>query len=1327
MPSIHAGFSGFFRISGRLMGQKRLSLVALWIAALTPSLALALCIDISDVPMDTQLQAAPASIMFVIDDSGSMDWEFMTSEDSGIFHGEYYNFDLGAGTDNAYSDDYIVEGNEKRLWKGRWSGYNKMYYNPTANYTPWPGQPDADTTAPRSNPINASPTLDLTTEYDSIETGIVIDNVDAGFSKSSNGWSTSSSSYDYGSDYYYTYNNDGTAWAKWAPDIQTGGNGNYEVFVWYASGGTGNRRTDVSYTVYHNGVSDLVTGINQQQNQGQWNSLGTFYFLAGSAQWVRINANVSGDSGYCADAMKFAPTGASTVSIKNAHYYTYSDSEDTPYLIVLDGSIRYYRFTRNEDDVSAAGLVEDSTPPEDVKPKDDEGNERSYALELQNFANWFSFYRRRELTAKAAIANVIDGLSGVKVGFYSIHNRLNQAVLPVKVAEGGITQDDTNTLLTLLYGLDSDSSTPLREALRDVGYYFGDGGPHGSYDVIGSTPYAAEADGGACQQAFAIVVTDGFWNGSLSTTTGNEDGDQGAPYADAWTRTLADVAMRFYKNDLSSTLDDLVPTNFPDMATWQHMVTYGVSFGLTGTLDPDDFDLYNILPAQRVYPTWPDPTDTENSERIDDLWHASVNGRGMFLSASNPEELIESLEAIMQNVMARIGSGASISINGEELQAGSRVFQASYSTDNWAGDVKAYALNTTTGAVIRDNHLWSADEELEDVTYDNRIIATYNTATSAGIPFQYNQLSPAQQTLLNSDAAIAENILNYLRGDSANEEQNGGSFRTRSSNLGDIVHSSPTFFDDVIYAGANDGMMHAFDADNGRELFAYIPGQVFDNLANLSSPAYSHRYYVDMTPYVEDTGSGTLLVGGFGKGGKGYYCLDVTNAKTMTSESQLAANVKWEFPSGGSSDSDMGYSFSEAYIVQSNSGEWVVIFGNGYASANENAVLFVLRASDGVLLKKIDTGVGSCNGLSTPIPVDMNQDGKLDYVYAGDLKGNLWKFDCTADNPVDWEMAYGAEPLFQAKDSAGNSQAITTKPDVMFHCVPDMPGYMVITGTGKHLGNADFSDTQTQTIYGLWDYGDDVDENLGSFNHATGELSNQPATVTLLEQTEVYYGSPSNSNNTLRLLSQNEPEWIIEDGNLGAHAGWYFDLPIEKERIIRNFMIRDGKVIFISSIPKDSPCAAGGDSILHEMNTCSGGGSVPMPTSDTDGDGDIDLDDFAEDDLVLVADPDDDTKMVLMTPGTPRPQFDINGDGLIDLNDMIRITVTNPDGTGGDIDILVEPTGIMYPEMIYPPKIMRHPDDTETKYFSTAAGNIEMLREQGETRGIYYWRQRMGD
>ena len=492
------------------------------------------------------------------------------------------------------------------------------------------------------------------------------------------------------------------------------------------------------------------------------------------------------------------------------------------------------------------------------------------------------------------------------------------------------------------------------------------------------------------------------------------------------------------------------------------------------------------------------------------------------------------------------------------------------------------------------------------------------------------------------------------------------------------------------------------DAADGRELFAYVPGLVFPNLTDLASPVYAHRFYVDLSPYVANTGSGTLLVGGLGKGGKGYFCLDVTDAKTMTSESELAGNVKWEYPNASTPSAeraDMGYSYSEAYIVKSNdtAHPWVVVFGNGYASTNGHAVLFVLDAFTGVKIAQIDTGVGSCNGLSTPVPVDVDLDYKMDYVYAGDLKGNLWKFDMNGSS-ASWAAAFGSEPLFQARDGSGAAQPITTKPDVMLHCVPELPGYVVVAATGKYLGNSDFADTQTQTIYGLWDYGDDADntEYLGTFNRgAPPQLSNQPDTVTLLQQVEVYYGQPSNSNYTLRVLSDYVPEWLtMTDETAGQevnpsdsvanNAGWYFDLPISKERVIRNLMIRDGKVIFISSIPKSSPCAAGGDSILHEINACTGGrmGSA---------------------------------------------QFDINDDGRIDSGDMITITIPDPNNPDTTIDIQVPPSGIKYPEMIYPPKIMRLPDGTETKYFSTSSGSTQMLREEGETRGIFYWRERMGD
>ena len=684
-------------------------------------------------------------------------------------------------------------------------------------------------------------------------------------------------------------------------------------------------------------------------------------------------------------------------------------------------------------------------------------------------------------------------------------------------------------------------------------------------------------------------------------------------------------------------------------------------------------------------------------------------GGDFFLSAKTPQELVSAFEQVISNVLARIGSGASVSINGEELQEGLILYQSIYSTARWTGDVVAYNVDERTGAVDLEDTLWSASEVLDDDLNSNdvywntgRKIATYdNTLVQpAGIPFRFDSLSATQKTTLTSS-----DMVDYLRGNHALDEQNGGSYRARilqddngnyvrDTVLADIVHSAPLYYKGVVYVGGNDGMLHALDADDGEELFAYIPDLVFHNLDRLMDPAYSHLYFVDLTPYAKATTSKNLLVGGLGKGGKGYYCLDITNARTaIISESTLAGRVMWEYPNSTTPADDvanMGYSFSKAFVVNTQVG-WVVIFGNGYNSATNDACLYVVDADDGTLIKKMCTGVsGGCNGLATPLAIDVDTDDMVDYIYAGDLQGNLWKFDLTDAFSANWGFAYFDEegtqkPLFQAKDAYGNPQPITTKPDAMFHCDGDKSGYIVIFGTGKYLGEADLTDTSDQTLYAVWDYGDDSDnsEYLGSFERgADNVLSNQPETVSLLQQTEIFNGEVDGT--TYRILSNNDITWETETDSdtsehpnpssiVANHAGWYFDLPDEKERIVRDLTIRGGKVVVISSIPQSSsPCVAGGESYLMEMDACTGGR----------------LDDA---------------------------QLDINDDGKVDEDDLITIF---KDGDS------LPPTGIKYPTMIFPPVILDNPNDpTELKYFSTSAGNVIIATEKDEGAGKYYWKE----
>ena len=389
-----------------------------------------------------------------------------------------------------------------------------------------------------------------------------------------------------------------------------------------------------------------------------------------------------------------------------------------------------------------------------------------------------------------------------------------------------------------------------------------------------------------------------------------------------------------------------------------------------------------------------------------------------------------------------------------------------------------------------------------------------------------------------------------------------------------------------------------------------------------------------------------ILIGGLGKGGKGYFALDITNADSVTGstgETDVADMVLWEYPRAGVGDDDLGYSYSKAYTVQSyaTGNDWIVVFGNGYDSPNGHAVLYVLDL-EGNILRKLDTGAGSCNGLSTPSVVDVNNDYRVDYAYAGDLKGNLWKFDLRDPDPANWAVAFSAggipQPLFQAV-----GQSITAKPDVMRHCVKH--GYMVVFGTGRYLGDSDRGDASVQTLYGIWDYGDDDDDDeyLGAFvRGASPQLANQPAHVELLEQTVADYrtiggrrvltlsGTQANWETTSLStggscgvgegLSDCDPDGVGEKPDPLAHAGWFFDLSLEGERVIRENMIREAKAIFVSTIPNESPCSGGGDSMVYEMDACSGGRLA-------------------------------------------QPQFDMNSDRLIDESDKVEITDGRRDRT----------------------------------------------------------------
>jgi type IV pilus assembly protein PilY1 len=1049
------------------------------------------CLTISDIPLETLADPAPPLIVFVLDDSGSMDWDIMTSEKDGTYKGAsgglfYYVFDA---SDNEYGNVQEKSSEKDRCYyQTQWYEINRIYYNPAMTYEPWP----------KWHELSETPT---------------------------------------------------PTWAE-VPNANP-------------------------KSPRINPMLDIEVDLN-----------GTY--------------------------LKFG-----SVYIKRSHYYLFSRETSKLYLVninIANSSIDYYQ-AKTYSNHRLKALYKTNEPPTDVL------STRTFEEELQNFANWFSFYRKRMLTAKAAIGNAINALEGIKVGLLTINDNKSAktSVLPIKCKnDAGTLDDQTDKFLSILYKAYPYGGTPLRRGLENAGKYFDET----RSSPLGNWPYASEAEGGECQQVFSIVLTDGWWNGK-SPAVGNADELNSSDYAnacfsDTHKNTLADVAMYYYANDLSPTLENKVPPRPGDTNTQQHMVTFSVSFGQTGTLNP--FDDYPSCPAENNTkdcsahcPEWP-KAEANSKTTIDDLWHAAVNGRGEFFSASNPQDLILAMESIGRQISV-IGSAASVAVNGQKFENDSLVFQGSYNSSDWSGDIKAFgtAKDSGTGGSDEfdyDHPVWSAQAKLDEKKWEDRVIITSNGGTGGKL---FSEVSGDLLKRINEDEDIAKRIIRYISGDDTEEQKNGGIARTRDHKLGDIVHSHPLFYKNYVFIGANDGMGHVFNAKDGVEIAAYVPNLVFENLIHLWLPNYTHYFYCNATPTIKKTGADTYLIGGLGKGGRGYYCLKV-------SASDYVHMPVWEFPpyTGEDADDDvqMGYSYGTPYISDTNADTWVAIFGNGYASMRGKAALYIRDLTEGHKIATLDTKSGSydiCNGLSTPSLVDIDFDGKVDYVYAGDMIGNLWKFDLTSDDPNEWKIAYGTfddpRPLFQAKNAEGpdgTPQPITSKPDVMSHCVYGKSGFIVVFGTGRYITEGDTNSMNQQTIYGIWDWQNDERNNEFFFGAFTKEreLSNAKKLpedyrkIKLLEQ-KIETGYTSDG---YRVVTDNPITWYpekISDNDESSHVGWYFDLPTQHERIIDNPMIREGKVILISLIPSTSKCGIKSHSSMYILDACNGGRlSEPLITVD---------------------------------------------------------------------------------------------------------------------------------
>jgi type IV pilus assembly protein PilY1 len=381
--------------------------------------------------------------------------------------------------------------------------------------------------------------------------------------------------------------------------------------------------------------------------------------------------------------------------------------------------------------------------------------------------------------------------------------------------------------------------------------------------------------------------------------------------------------------------------------------------------------------------------------------------------------------------------------------------------------------------------------------------------------------------------------------------------------------------------GANDGMLHAFDADTGVEKFAFIPKAVIANLNKLTARTYNsdsslHRYFVDgplVTSDVYINGAWrTILVGTLGGGGAEIFALDVTNPNDI--------KLLWEFTS--QTDTDLGFTFSKPLIAKLHSGEWGVIVGNGYNGNNGNASLIILDAANGATVKKLTTSITGNNGLSSPVILDVDSDGIADYVYAGDLLGNLWRFDLISSSSLSattsassYKVAFGNTPLYTATAGAV-AQSITAPPVVVSH--PSSTGTLVIFGTGRYFATADKSSTDLQTLYGIWDK-----QTAGQAAASTPNLGRASLQAqTIVSQNTVNF----DSTNAVRIISNTTVNWETQ-------YGWYINLAVGTsllgERITDSLAI-SGSVLFASTrTPSTDVCTPGITGWTYGLDPTTGG------------------------------------------------------------------------------------------------------------------------------------------
>lgn len=887
----------------------------------------------------------------------------------------------------------------------------------------------------------------------------------------------------------------------------------------------------------------------------------------------------------------------------------------------------------------------------------------TYDQEMQNFANWYTYYRSRVLAARAGVGrafsqqgeNLRVGYGAINKSSASIDGENTTTLIRGVRPFSGASRDE---FFELLYeGVIPNEGTPLRRALDAAGQYFSRTDNRGPWGAIPGTNNSSSHL--ACRQSYTILMTDGYWTDGTSNqaaTSGarqNVDNSNGPvitapdgstyqyepadPYRDSNSNTLADIAMYYWNRDLRTDLANKVPTSPQNEAFWQHMVTFGVAFGVTGSVP--ETDAWSAVDNGAAI-SWPNPFDSEPA-KLDDLLHAAINGRGGFFAAQDPDVFASEMSSVLDKIVARVeASGTAAATSSAVLQTDTLLYTASFRSSDWSGTIVAREVNADG---VPGSIKWDAEARLASTLPTDRNIYTSGTfvdsdsgtSSVTAIALSYGSLNSAQQVALNvSPDGIVDNLgtarVNWLRGTehaSLRERIEGGITRR----LGDLVNSDPQFMfrrdfgysllpgaeggsyktfrasngyvgrPDVLFVGGNDGMLHAFhagtpfleiddpedaanppakikvmDPDGGKELFAYVPSELL-----LPAGGAAAQINSLMDPayshrfYVDGT---PAVADAYWGGGEWKTVLVGTMGVGGRTVFGLDVTDPENFDASKVlwefTHPELGFGATQPTVARLNDGSWVAIFGNGYNSTSHRAQLFVVDIKTGDLRFALDTGVGSAS-----TPNGLGAATVTDWPSGNLNVSRIYAADLQG-NVWRFNLTNLSSPsvtkLFTATDASGGPQPITARPSVALR-----PGtqneIVVLIGSGSYFRESDNNLTtpQTQSLYGIFD-------NLsGVTNTVRGDLLGQTISHNV---DAVTIGGVAYPAGSFRFVSNNP---------LTNQKGWRIDLPSHGERVVSEATFPSGavqtRVRFTTLIPNDDPCSAGRSGFLMDINLLSGG------------------------------------------------------------------------------------------------------------------------------------------